>query len=68
MGHRVFHPVYYVLVMSEGQIIGLVCTVICYTVLYEAIPTDPCGDEVSGDYRTHRSDNLTFGHKKNVIH
>ena len=25
MGHRVFHPVYYVLVMSEGQIIGLVC-------------------------------------------
>ena len=24
MGHRVFHPVYYVLVMSEGQIIGLV--------------------------------------------
>ena len=26
MGHRVFHPVYYVLVMSEGQIIGLVWT------------------------------------------
>ena len=24
MGHRVFNPVYYVFVMSEGQIIGLV--------------------------------------------
>ena len=27
MGHRVFHRVYYVLVMSEGRIIGLVCIV-----------------------------------------
>ena len=25
MGNRVFNPVYYVLVMSEGQIIGLAC-------------------------------------------
>ena len=35
MGHRVFHPVYYVLVMSEGQIIGLVWISIYITIIIQ---------------------------------